>query len=82
MPEYLQQVCDAIQQRLGFTPNNCLINNYSEGASTMGFHADSIAELKPGTGVTIVSLGEKRTLTFRRTEDRAAVRSECPLPHG
>lgn len=81
MPEHLQQVCGAINQRLGFTPNNCLINNYMAGSSTMGFHADSIAELVPGTGVAIVSMGDTRTLTFRRSEERAA-RWECPLPHG
>jgi alkylated DNA repair dioxygenase AlkB len=81
MPEYLQQVCAAIHQRIGFLPNNCLINNYVEGSSSMGFHADSITELVPGTGVAIISLGEMRTLTFRRTAQRE-IRWDCPLPHG
>lgn len=81
MPSYLQEVCEAINGRLGFRPNNCLINNYIEGSSTMGFHADSIQELVPQTGVAIVSLGETRTLTFRRTQQRE-VRWECPLPQG
>ncbi|MBW3635716.1 MAG: alpha-ketoglutarate-dependent dioxygenase AlkB [Armatimonadetes bacterium] len=81
MPSPLQEVCEAINGRLGFKPNNCLINNYVEGTSTMGFHADSIEELAPQTGVAIVSLGETRTLTFRRTQQRE-VRWECPLPQG
>jgi len=81
MPDHLQEVCEAINQRLRFMPNNCLINNYIEGNSSMGFHADSIAELVPSTGVAIVSLGETRTLTFRRTQERD-IRWGCPLPHG
>ena len=81
MPGYLQDVCAAINERLRFAPNNCLVNNYVEGGSRMGFHADSIEELVPGTGVAVVSLGAMRTLTFRRTEERD-IRWGCPLPHG
>ena len=81
MPDYLQAICGAIEQRIGFLPNNCLINNYVEGGSSMGFHADSIVELVPGTGVAIVSLGETRALTFRRTGARD-IRWNCPLPQG
>ena len=81
MPAHLQNICDAIYQRLGFMPNNCLINNYLEGSSKMGFHADNVEELQSRTGVAIVSLGETRALTFRRTNERD-VRWDCPLPHG
>lgn len=81
MPDYLREVCVALQERLHFLPNNCLINNYVEGSSTMGFHADSTEELVPNTGVAIVSLGATRTLTFRRTRERD-VRWEQRLPHG
>jgi alkylated DNA repair dioxygenase AlkB len=81
MPGDLQEVCEAINQHSNFIPNNCLINNYVEGTSSMGFHSDSVAELVPGTGVAIVSLGETRTLTFRRTQQRD-IRWGCPLPHG
>ena len=81
MPKYLQKVVDAIEKELSWRPNNCLINNYVEGSSRMGFHADSTAELEPGTGVAIVSLGATRTLTFRRTAE-PDVRWGCPLPPG
>ncbi len=81
MPVYLQEVCVAINERLQFTPNNCLVNSYVEGGSRMGFHADSTEELVPGTGVAVVSLGATRTLTFRRTDDRD-VRRGFALPHG
>lgn len=81
MPDYLLEICEAISEVVGFVPNNCLINNYLDGNSRMGFHADSLEELVPRTGVAIVSLGEERTLTFRRSEERD-VCWPCPLPHG
>lgn len=68
MPPALQELCDALERRLCFRPNNCLANYYVDGRSTMGFHADSIKELTPGTGVAIVSLGAARSLVFRRIE--------------
>jgi alkylated DNA repair dioxygenase AlkB len=47
----------------------------------MGFHADSIVELVPGTGVAVVSLGAARTLRFRRIDDKSVL-WDCPLPNG
>ena len=47
----------------------------------MGFHADSVAELEPQTGVAIVSLGAVRALTFRQTRAREVQWSQ-PLSHG
>ena len=81
MPNYLSEIAESIEQELGWKPNNCLINNYVAGSSRMGFHADSTAELEPGTGVAIVSLGATRTLFFRRT-DAPEIRWGCPLPPG
>lgn len=66
----LVPVVDRLEQRLGFRPNNCLLNYYPDGESTMGFHSDSEVELVPGTGVTIVSLGAERNITFRRRQDK------------
>jgi alkylated DNA repair dioxygenase AlkB len=71
MPPDLQRVCEAICDRVGFLPNNCLVNYYPDGTATMGFHHDSITDLEPATGVAIVSLGAARTLTFRRRDDRS-----------
>lgn len=81
MPGWLQEVCTAIHNQVGFLPNNALLNKYADGGSTMGFHEDSIAELQVGTGVAIVSLGCQRSLTFRRTAHHD-VRWVCPLAHG
>ncbi|MGB1016256.1 MAG: alpha-ketoglutarate-dependent dioxygenase AlkB [Nannocystaceae bacterium] len=62
---------DALVERVGFVANNCLVNFYADGHAKMGFHADSIRELVPGTGVAIVSLGCERTLYFRDIADKA-----------
>jgi alkylated DNA repair dioxygenase AlkB len=61
----LVPVVDLLEDRLGFRPNNCLLNFYESGESTMGFHSDSTEELTEGTGVAIVSLGARRSITFQ-----------------
>jgi alkylated DNA repair dioxygenase AlkB len=65
LPEILLPLVEQLTQTLGFVPNNCLINYYPDGHSTMGFHRDDTAGLVPETGVAIVSLGTPRTLVFR-----------------
>lgn len=81
MHPLLVPVVDRLETRLGFRPNNCLLNYYETGDATMGFHADATDNLIPGTGVAIVSLGAERTITFRRTKDRT-VWCHYPLPNG
>ena len=65
----LHELCGRIAARLGFEPNNCLLNYYMDGRSKMGFHADDITVLEGDTGVAIVSLGGVRPLRFRRQGD-------------
>ena len=81
LPDQLAALLPLLDARLGWTPNNCLVNFYPDGDSTMGFHFDATDQLASGTGVAIVSLGEERTLTFARRDDKA-VRFEQPLPSG
>lgn len=69
LPE-LEQCIQKISQFLDFQPNNCLINYYPDGTSTMGWHADQIDILYPDTGVAIVSLGAERTIQFRNSLDK------------
>ena len=76
MPAALVPVVAALAEAVGAEPNNCLANFYPTGDATMGYHADSTAELEPGTGITIVSLGAARTLSFRREADRADVHEQ------
>jgi hypothetical protein len=73
MPDVLVPVAAAVTAAIGFEPNNCLANYYPDGGSTMGYHADSVAELEPGTGISILSLGVARPISFRRESDRSEV---------
>lgn len=81
MPRELAYVCESIGDKLGFMPNNCLLNYYEDGNSSMGFHSDSSEELSAGTGVAIVSLGSTRSLVFRSKADKS-VEFDYPLPPG
>lgn len=73
MPEELAAILEAVADAVGYEPNNCLANYYPDGDSTMGYHSDSVAELEPGTGISIVSLGAARAIAFRREPGRAEV---------
>lgn len=64
-PVFMLPLLDAIYAAVGFMPNNCLINLYHDGKSSMGYHSDNTDILSPGTGVAIVSLGSDRTLRFK-----------------
>jgi len=63
------QILDALGQQLhnflGPRFNNCLLNLYSDGSGSMGFHSDDTSNLEPGSGVAIVSVGAERRITFR-----------------
>jgi alkylated DNA repair dioxygenase AlkB len=71
MPDVLDILCAAIDRRLGFYPNNCLLNYYLDGDASMGFHSDTSEELAPETGVAIVSLGAPRSMAFRLKKDKS-----------
>jgi alkylated DNA repair dioxygenase AlkB len=74
-------IVDALEARLCFRPNNCLLNYYPTGVATMGFHSDSTAELTVGTGIAIVSLGARRSITFQYKHG-AKEEFEYPLMSG
>ncbi|WP_448697460.1 alpha-ketoglutarate-dependent dioxygenase AlkB family protein [Mucilaginibacter sp. AW1-3] len=74
MPPLLDQLCTEVCKRIGFRPNNCLINYYPDGSSKMGFHSDQTDILNHNTGVIIISLGATRTLRFRNIGDKTDVR--------
>ena len=81
MPAPLQSVISQLEPKIGFAPNNCLLNFYADGGASMGFHFDSLENLASGTGVAIVSLGATRELTFRRRDD-VSVQKSFALPSG
>jgi len=66
----LKPIVELIEETLGFLPNNCLLNYYLDGQSKMGFHSDQTDILVEGTGVAIVSIGDTRTLRFRKIKDK------------
>ncbi len=80
IPE-LKTMIKNIEEKLGFTPNNCLLNYYLDGKSSMGFHSDQTDILHKNTGVVIISLGEMRTLRFRKINTKE-VTKDYPLTSG
>lgn len=81
MPKYLHTIAQQIEMELGFLPNNCLLNYYVDGNSSMGFHSDSSVELVEGTGVAIVSLGSTRPIVYQYKADRS-IEHTIDLPSG
>lgn len=65
MPRKIVELCEKIESRFGFLPNNCLLNFYPNGRSRMGFHSDQTDILAENTGIAIISLGAERVLKFR-----------------
>ena len=59
-------------------PNNCLLNFYSDGDASMGFHWDSTGGFATGTGVAIVALGSVRDIVFRNKIIRAQESNQAP----
>jgi alkylated DNA repair dioxygenase AlkB len=79
-PDAVAALLPRVAAEARFEPNNCLANFYPDGGSTMGFHSDSTAELTPGTGIAVVSLGAERTVTFRKLDK--SERESHRLPSG
>lgn len=79
-PPVLERLRHRIAERLGWCPNNCLLNLYADGRAKMGMHADATDSLEEGSAIAIVSLGATRSLVFQRHgEDE---RLEYPLHSG
>ncbi len=68
-PAPLERLRLRVAAAVGWVPDNCLLNLYVDGRSTMGLHADATEGLMPGSGIAIVSLGETRTLVFRASDE-------------
>ena len=80
-PAQIAAMLPRLETKIGWMPNNCLVNYYADGDSTMGFHADATEILQDATGVAIVSLGDERALTFKNIADKS-VKFEQPMPAG
>ena len=73
MPSFLSDMIPDMSKLFGFEPNNCLINLYHDGNSSMGYHSDNTDILYDGTGVIIISIGSTRTLRFRNITNRTDI---------
>ncbi|MEO0404591.1 MAG: alpha-ketoglutarate-dependent dioxygenase AlkB, partial [Bacteroidota bacterium] len=80
-PDELLKVLLLVKEHLGFEPNNCLINYYPDGKSTMGWHSDQMDILEGDSGVAIISLGAARDLRFREINNKEN-RISYNLPSG
>ncbi|MCO4747639.1 MAG: alpha-ketoglutarate-dependent dioxygenase AlkB [Proteobacteria bacterium] len=69
----VQAVADQIADAVGFQATNCLLNDYPTGKHSLGWHADDVDILAPGTGIAIVSLGVARILRMRTTTEEGFV---------
>lgn len=69
----LKSACDSIRQALGYEANNCLLNYYPDGNSSMGYHSDSSEELFEGTGVAIISVGAERQINYKNKADKSII---------
>ncbi len=81
MHEKLVPLCRLIEKTVGFYPNNCLLNYYLDGESSMGFHSDATEDLQAGTGVVIISLGAERVIAYRNKVNKA-LEHHYPLKNG
>ena len=70
MLEFLLPFCESIEKELNFYPNNCLLNFYADGNSSMGFHSDSSEELAENTGVAIISVGDERVIKYKNKANK------------
>ena len=69
MHPLLKPLVGMLHDKLQIYFNNCLLNYYQSGNSTMGFHSDDTSQLEAGTGVAIISLGNSRDITYRHKEN-------------
>lgn len=70
MHSSLEPICRAVAQNVGYMPNNCLLNFYPDGTSSMGFHSDTAEGLEEGTSVSTLSVGAAREIIYRQKSDR------------
>ncbi|MCA9547625.1 MAG: alpha-ketoglutarate-dependent dioxygenase AlkB, partial [Myxococcales bacterium] len=75
----VQALRERVARAVGFMPTNCLLNDYPTGEHRLGWHADDVSILAPGTGIAIVSLGAERALGLRTRGDEGFVYQQIPL---
>ena len=70
LPDYLQSLIEFVATKIGFMPNNCLLNYYPNGEAKMGFHSDNTEILSIDTGIAIFSFGSTRVFSLEHKVNR------------
>lgn len=77
----VRALADRVGEAFAFEVTNCLMNRYTTGENTIGWHADDVEILAPATCIAIVSLGAPRTLQLRGGEGEPFSYTRLPLEH-
>ena len=67
-PPVVREVCDVVEKVLGMKFNYALLNQYPDGRSTLGWHADDERDLVRGSVIASCSFGVPRDFEFRRRD--------------
>lgn len=78
----LLKLKSSVESVSGHTFNSVLLNLYRDHRDSMGMHADDEPELGKAPVIASLSLGERRTLTFRHKRDKALASVKVPLASG
>lgn len=70
-PPVVERICKRVSKKLGIQFNYCLLNKYSDGRQTIGWHADDERDLAPGSVIASCSFGTERFFDFRRRDDHS-----------
>jgi alkylated DNA repair dioxygenase AlkB len=77
----LLEIRDRVCEQVSASFNGVLLNLYRDGQDSMGWHSDDEAELGGEPLIASVSLGQERSIQFRRKHRHAEKVSQL-LPHG
>ena len=69
LPDFLDDICDRIEETFLYRPNSALVNAYPDGDHYISYHSDRNMEMNQHTGVTILSLGAVREMAFRHIKN-------------
>jgi len=70
-PPVVERVCKRVSKRLEMEFNYCLLNKYSDGRQTIGWHADDERDLAAGSVIASCSFGAERFFDLRRRDDNS-----------
>ena len=68
-PEVVEAICKRVSEQLGVEFNYCLLNLYSHGRQTIGWHADDERDLAGDSPIASCSFGAERFFDLRRKDN-------------